>query len=44
MKTALPAGDFAGAVSGYLYFFYKGKPSKIKTVELVYKDAVLQLK
>jgi hypothetical protein len=42
--TALPEGTFAGPVSGYLYFAFNGKASKIKTVDLLYGDAVLKLK
>lgn len=34
--TALPAGRFPGPVSGHLYFAYKGKTKKIKSLELVW--------
>jgi len=44
VKTALPDGDFAGPVSGFLYFPFNGKASKIKSVELHYHDATLKLK
>ncbi len=36
VEAALPEGATAGPVSGYLYFFYKGKPKKIKSLELLY--------
>ena len=42
--TALPEGDFPGAVSGFLYFAYKGKATSIKSVDLLYEDAVLKLR
>ena len=44
IRTALPEGTFSGPVSGYLYFWFSGKASKIKSVELLYRDAVLKLK
>jgi hypothetical protein len=44
VKTALPEGEFRGAVSGYLYFPFTGKASKIKSVELHYGEARLKLK
>lgn len=34
-KTALPEGSMTRPVSGYVYFPYKGKLEKIKTVELL---------
>jgi hypothetical protein len=43
-QTALPEGSFAGAVSGYLYFYFRGNASKIRTVELLYGGATLKLK
>lgn len=43
-KAELPEGVFRGPVSGYLYFFYKGNAAKIRSVELIYGDAVLKLK
>lgn len=47
MESALPEGEFRGAVSGYLYFAFKGKPRSIRTLELIYKtgegDIVLPL-
>ena len=42
--TALPQGEFKAPVSGYLYFPFTGKASKIKRVDLLYGDAVLRLK
>lgn len=44
VKTAFPEGEFRGAVSGYVYFPFTGKASKIKSVELLYGDARLKLK
>jgi hypothetical protein len=44
VETALPTGRYSGAVSGYLYFPYKGKASGIKTVELVYDGATIKLR
>jgi hypothetical protein len=44
VKTAFPDGDFRGPVSGYLYFPFTGKASKIKSVELLYHDTRLKLK
>lgn len=43
-RTAFPEGRYRGAVSGYLYFYYKGNASKIRSVELIYQDMVLKLK
>ncbi len=36
VQTALPEGEAAGPVSGYLYFPYKGKVTKIRSLELQY--------
>lgn len=44
VQTALPEGSRRGPVSGYLYFAYKGKTASIKTLELLYEDAVLRLR
>ncbi len=38
VEAALPEGPAAGPVSGYLYFYYKGKPKKIKTLDLLYDN------
>ena len=43
-KTAFPEGEFRGAVSGFVYFPFAGKASKIKSVELHYGDTRLKLK
>jgi hypothetical protein len=43
-QTAFPDGNFAGAVSGYLYFYFRGNASKIHTVELLYNGVTLKLK
>ena len=44
VRTALSDGEFRGPVSGFLYFAYKGKPSGIKSLDLLYEDAVLKLR
>lgn len=44
VQTALPEGNYRGPVSGYLYFAYKGKTASIKSLELLYEDAALQLR
>ncbi len=38
VEAALPEGPTADPISGYLYFPYKGKPKKIKTLELLYNN------
>jgi hypothetical protein len=43
VETALPEGPFRGPVSGFLYFPYKGRTSSIKTLDLLYDDAVIKL-
>jgi hypothetical protein len=43
-RTALPQGRFDGAVSGYLYFPFKGKTSAIRTLELTYDGTGLKLR
>jgi hypothetical protein len=44
VRTALPEGVHRGAVSGFLYFAYKGKTGSIKSLELLYEGAVLKLR
>ena len=44
IQTAMPEGEHQSAVSGYLYFPYSGKIKSIKTLELLYGDAVLKLR
>jgi hypothetical protein len=44
VETALVEGPHQAAFSGFLYFPYKGKATGVKTLELVYRDAVLKLK
>jgi hypothetical protein len=44
VQTALPEGAHRGAVSGFLYYAYKGKTSSIKSLELLYEGAVLKLR
>jgi len=36
IESALPEGELALPVSGYLYFAYKGKPKSIRSLELAY--------
>lgn len=36
VDRALPTGPTAGPISGYLYYFFKGKPKSIKSLELIY--------
>ena len=38
VDAALPEGTARGPVSGYLYFAYQGKISKIKSLELLYTN------
>lgn len=44
VTAALPDGAFKGPVSGFVYFPYTGKASKVRTVTLLYGDASLKLK
>lgn len=44
VQTALPAGRHSAAVSGFLYFAYTGKTRSIKSLELLYEDAVVKLR
>jgi len=44
VQTALPVGIHRGPVSGYLYFPFRGKPGSLKTVELLFQDAVVHLR
>jgi hypothetical protein len=44
LQTALVEGPHHAAVSGFLYFAYRGKISSIKTLELLYRDTVLKLR
>jgi hypothetical protein len=44
IRTALPDGVFGGPVSGYVYFRFQGKASKLKSVDLLYQDLTLKLK
>ena len=44
MTTALVEGPHRGPTSGFLYFPYRHKMSSLKSLELVYGDAVLKLK
>lgn len=37
---AMPDGEFTLPLSGLLYFSWNGKPSKLKSVELLYKGAL----
>lgn len=44
LQTALVEGVHHGPVSGFLYFPFSGKVTAIKTLELLYQDAVLKLR
>ena len=44
VQTALPEGNHRSALSGYLYFAFQGKAASIKSLELLYEDAVLKLR
>jgi hypothetical protein len=44
VRTALPEDAHRGPVSGFLYFPYAGKVSGLKSVELLFEDAVMKLR
>jgi hypothetical protein len=44
VQMALPEGESHGPVSGFLYFPFGGKTASIKSLELIYEDAVLKLR
>src|ERR1035437_5503741 len=44
IRTALPEDPHRPAGSGFLYFPYQGKPSGLKSIELLFQDAVMKLK
>src|SRR5258706_14258887 len=44
VETALPPGPQKGAVSGFVYFYYNGKSSGLKSVDLEYNGVTLKLK
>lgn len=44
IETALPEGPCRGPVSGFLYFAYRGKTTSIKSLDLLFEDAVLKLR
>jgi len=44
VQTALPEDAHRGPVSGYIYFPYKGKPSGIKSLELLFEGTTLKLR
>jgi hypothetical protein len=44
VDTALPEGSQKWPVSGFLYFAFTGKPSSIKSLELVHNSTVLRLR
>jgi hypothetical protein len=44
LQTALVEGEHHAAFSGFLFFPYKGKTSGIKSLELLYDDAVFKLR
>jgi hypothetical protein len=44
IRTALPGDPLRPAVSGFLYFPYQGKASGLKSIDLLFQDAVMKLK
>jgi hypothetical protein len=44
VRVGLPNGSFDGPVSGFLYFFRKGKIKSITSLELLYEGTVLKLR
>jgi hypothetical protein len=44
LRTALPEDAHRGPVSGFLYFPYTGKASGLKSIDLLFQDAVIKLK
>jgi hypothetical protein len=44
IRTALPEDAHRGPVSGFLYFPYTGKASGLKSIDLVFQDAVIKLR
>jgi hypothetical protein len=44
IRTALPEDPHRPAVSGFLYFPYQGKASGVKSIDLLFQDAVMKLK
>ena len=44
IRTALPEDPRRGAVSGFLYFPYQGKASGLKSIDLLFQNAVMKLK
>jgi len=44
VETAIEEGQHHAPVSGFLYFHFRGNVKSIKTLELVYRDAVLKLR
>jgi hypothetical protein len=44
MRTAFPEVARPGAVSGFVYFPYSGRPGSIRTLDLIFGDATLKLK
>jgi hypothetical protein len=44
VRTAFPAGDFKGPVSGFIYFPYRGKMTSLKSLDLLFRGVVLKLR
>jgi hypothetical protein len=44
LQTALVEGPHHAAISGFVYFPFRGKTSIIKSLELIYQDVVLKLR
>jgi hypothetical protein len=43
LETTLEEGQHHAAISGFLYFPFRGKTKSIRTVELLYQEVVLKL-
>ncbi len=44
VRTALPEDPHRGPVSGFLYFPYEGRASRLKSIDLLFQDAAMKLK
>jgi hypothetical protein len=44
VQTALPEDPHRGPISGYIYFPYKGKPSAIKSLDLLFEGVSIKLR
>jgi hypothetical protein len=44
VQAALPEDPYRGSISGYIYFPYKGKPSAIKSLDLLFEGVSIKLR